>query len=73
MAVSQKAKHGLLYDPKFYSEAFTQVKGKYMSQKDLYKNVHRSIVINWPKLEVTQKPPTAEWINKILVQLNIIQ
>ena len=54
MAVSQKAKHALLYDPKFYSEAFAQVKGKYMSQKDLYKNVHRTFTHNSPKLEITQ-------------------
>ena len=54
MAVSQKAKYTLLYDLKFYSKAFTQVKGKRMSQKDLYKNVHRTFIHNSTKLEITQ-------------------
>ena len=62
MAVSQKAKHALLYDPKFYSEAFTQLKGRYMSQRDLYKNVHRTSIHNSPKLERTQRLTMDGWV-----------
>lgn len=46
----------------------------YMYHKEIYKNVHRSVICNSSKLKIIQMP-SKEWINKldILTLWNIIQ
>ena len=39
-------------------------------QKDLYTNVHSSLICNSPKLETSKYPSTGEWIKKLLYSCN---
>ena len=67
ITVPQKVKHRVTICHSNSAPRYIPKKiGNTCPHKNLYMNVHSSIIHNSPKLEIIQRPSVAEWISKML-------
>ena len=66
VAIPQKVKHRIIIWPSNSIPRYIhkRIENRY-SNKNLYINVHSSIIHNSPKVQTIQYPSTNEWINKM--------